>query len=97
MGPSIVFGLPLIIDAYASVMWTIASNDKERLQGAGLKIGASYLSLPFVSVNFELQTINYFSCYSISEGRNCPPNAENLGQMYMILVYLSSPINTGLL
>ena len=96
-GPSVVFGLPLIIDAYASVIWAVAVNESERLQGAGFKVGASYLSLPFVSVNFELQTINYFSCYSISEGRDCSPNAGNLGQMYMVLVYLSSPINTGFL
>lgn len=97
MGPVAVFGLPLIIDAYASAMWAAASNKKEKLQGMGLKLGMSYLSLPFFSVNIEVQAINYFSCYSIAANKACPSNTENLGQMYMMLIYVSSPINTGLL
>ena len=57
IGPSISFGLPLIIDTYASITWSWVDKQMLNIQksfplsGPGAKLGVSYLSLPFLQLN----------------------------------------------
>ena len=96
-GPSVSFTLPIVIDGYVSLVWSHAiSPNHHQLSGAGLKAGLSYLSLPFLSLNMELQIINYISCYSFKEEEICEDdNNIPLGPSYMVHTYLSIPISTG--
>ena len=102
IGPSVSFDLPLFFDAYASIIYAMANSDSSKtnisLEGAGVKLGVSYLSLPFVSINLEFQALNYFSCKDVSYNQACVDNSNESsfkGMTYIGLVNLSFPINTG--
>ena len=104
VGPSVSFGLPFIVDAYASLVWAQGSgkdfkkNTKVKIGGAGVKTGISYLNLPFISINLEFQALNYFNC--ITEGEDCKEGstgASLIGMNYVGLLSVSFPINTGIL
>ena len=104
VGPSVSFGLPFIVDAYASLLWINGSGDdldgntKVQIGGAGVKAGISYLNLPFISVNLEFQALNYFNC--ITQGEVCKKGSYGstlMGMHYVGLLTVSVPINTGIL
>ena len=100
IGPSISFGLPLIIDAYASLTWSWAEKNINNLQksfplsGPGVKLGVSYLSLPFLQLNIEVQGL-LLSCNSLDE--KCQEQNNITNPIIMGQAYISIPIGTGLL
>lgn len=100
VGPSISFGLPLIIDAYASINWSWADKQIRNVQksfalsGPGAKLGVSYLSLPFLQVNLELQGL-ILSCNSMDN--ECQEQNNITTPIWMAQIYVSFPISTGLL
>ncbi|MDE0151523.1 MAG: hypothetical protein OXK80_03360 [Bdellovibrionales bacterium] len=100
VGPSISFGLPLIIDAYASITWSWADKQIRNIQksfalsGPGAKLGVSYLSLPFLQVNLEVQGF-ILSCNSMDN--ECQEQNNITKPIWMTQIYLSFPISTGLL
>lgn len=100
IGPSFSFGLPLIIDAYTSLTWSWADKQINKFQrsfafsGPGIKIGASYLSLPFLQLNLEFQGL-FLSCNSADTECNEQNNIVN--PVLMGQVYISVPISTGFL
>lgn len=102
VGPSVSFGLPLFFDAYASLVYALAQSNQDNgnisLDGLGLKLGVAYLSLPFLSINLELQILNYFQCQIQSTRELCKENSpeDKLRDMtYIWLINLSFPISTG--
>ena len=109
IGPSVSFGLPLFLDAYASLIWSwadsytgIASSKASlTLSGPGLKVGMSYLSLPFLSINLELQALAFISCIDSSQNKMCKDyfkKQKGLNDTIFIgLLNLSVPISTGFL
>jgi len=100
IGPSVSFELPLIIDAYASVIWSwvdkkmLSVQKSFSLSGPGAKLGISYLSLPFLQVNLEVQAL-ILSCSSLDD--ECQEQNNIANPILMGQVYISVPINTGLL
>ena len=109
IGPSVSFGLPLFLDAYASLVWSWAdsymniSSDQASLTllGPGLKVGVSYLSLPFLSINLEFQALTFVSCVDSSKEKLCKDyfkKQKGLSETIFIgLLNLSVPISTGFL
>lgn len=99
VGPSVSFGLPLILDAYASLTWSwvdkkMNSIDKSfPLSGPGAKIGISYLNLPFLQLNIEVQAL-ILSCGSMDE--KCQEQNNMTNPILMGQAYISIPIDTGL-
>jgi len=99
IGPSVSFGLPLIINAYASIHWSWAKKqiniDKSfALSGPGAKLGISYLSLPFLQLNLELQGA-LLSCSNSLDSECMEQNDSNI-PIWMGQIYISVPISTGL-
>ena len=100
IGPSISFGLPLIIDAYASLTWSWVDKQMLNMQksfplsGPGAKLGISYLSLPFIQLNFEVQAF-IFSCNSMDD--ECQEQNNVINPVLMGQAYISVPISTGFL
>lgn len=97
VGPTIMVDLPFFFDGYTSLIYSYSSHSDLILSGAGFKIGAAYLSVPFVSVNIEFKLINYFSCTLKENLTDCLEQDGILGPMYTFSVFLSSPIKTGFL
>ena len=106
-GPSVSFSLPLIIDVYASILWSNAwraglddtnNQGSLSLSGPGFKIGVSYLSLPFLRINLELQSF-YLGCSnSDSEVQKICLTHVGVRQMFTTgLAVISVPISTGFL
>ena len=86
-GPSVSFDLPLILSAYASITWSWVDkkiDNREKsfpLSGPGVKVGMSYLSLPFLQLNIEAQAL-ILSCGSMDEKcqeQNNIPNPVLMG------------------
>ncbi len=101
VGPSVSFGLPLIIDAYASLTWSWVDKKISKFQqsfflsGPGMKIGVSYLSLPFLQLNLELQGL-LLNCNS--SDTECQEQDSNRTNPFFIgQLYISIPISTGFL
>ena len=100
-GPSISFGLPFILDAYASLVWSWAEKKVNKFQqsfflnGPGVKLGISYLSLPFLQLNLELQGL-ILNC--ASEDTECQEqDSGRANPVFMGQAYISIPISTGFL
>ena len=100
VGPSISFGLPLILDAYASLTWSWVEKKMDHIEksfplsGPGAKVGISYLSLPFFQLNLEVQAL-ILSCSSVDE--KCQEQNNIVNPVLMGQAYISVPIGTGLL
>ncbi len=94
IGPSVSISLPIVFDFYGSLFYAHARSDPLSLDGIGLKAGMSYLSLPFVSLNAEIQITHFLSC-SVPNGSNCPEQSNYPKNLFKALAILSFPINTG--
>ena len=104
LGPSVSFGLPLIVDGYASLGWTWSKTSFKQeimsLAGPTAKVGVSYLNLPFLRVSLELQAL-LMGCTNNKESiqKICLKNTTFNYNVPVFIgqIYLSVPINTGLL
>ncbi len=100
-GPSVSFGLPLIIDAYAALTWSWADKKINKFQqsfflsGPGVKLGVSYLSLPFLQLNLEVQALLLNCGVSDTECQEQDGNRAN--PIFIGQASISIPINTGFL
>ena len=97
VGPTIIIDLPLLFDGYASLIFSHSSQENLFLNGTGFKIGASYLTVPLMSVNLEFKLVNYFACTLKDDLSPCLEQQGILGPMYTFSVFLSVPIKTGFL
>ena len=59
VGAFVGVDLPLLFDCYGSAFMSFGKKDNTSMIGYGLKAGVSYLSLPFVQLNAELQWTYY--------------------------------------
>ena len=104
IGPSIAFGLPFIVDAYTSLGWnwvnTSYKTENIFIVGPGIKVGVSYLNLPFFRLNMEAQML-LLSCSALEENalQLCHEKTgfESVTAVLTGQIYVSIPINTGLL
>ena len=98
VGPAVSFELPLILDVYASITWSWADKKIDNidksfpLSGPGIKVGMSYLSLPFLQLNIEAQAL-VLSCGSMDE--KCQEQNNIPNPVLMGYAYISIPISTG--
>ena len=101
LGPSVSFGLPLIVDAYVSLGWiwssTSYTQDVFSLKGPSAKVGVSYLNLPFLRINLELQAI-LLQCSNgdnkIQESCQGKTTLSYNKPIFIGQIYLSIPIDT---
>lgn len=59
VGAFVEVDLPLFFDCYGAAFVSFGKKDSTSMTGYGLKAGVSYLSLPFVNLNAELQWAYY--------------------------------------
>ncbi len=103
LGPSVAFGLPFIIDAYASLGWNWSNTSYKRdnfsMDGPAVKVGVSYLNLPFLRLNLELQAL-LMECSNHDEiiQQSCQEKTtlNYANPIFIGQIYLSIPINTGI-
>ena len=104
LGPTVAFGLPFIIDAYTSFGWNWASTSFKHhtipVAGPAIKVGVSYLNLPFFRLNLETQMI-LLKCTDLEEVAlsRCQDETkfQSVTPVFTGQIYISIPINTGLL
>ena len=59
VGAFVGVDLPLLFDCYGSAFMSFGKKDNTAMIGYGLKAGVSYISLPFIQLNAELQWTYY--------------------------------------
>lgn len=90
--------LPFVIDAYGAILFVQAINERASYNGIGLKAGISYFTLPFISINLELQITNFFSCSLVSDDQSastpCDLSESQPNSFLTGILSVSMPIKT---